>query len=59
MTGVHLRPAVIGSIHIMRGSEGVAKLRLLYAEPPARELGLGRRLAQECIDDARAKATER
>jgi DNA-binding MarR family transcriptional regulator/N-acetylglutamate synthase-like GNAT family acetyltransferase len=46
---------IVGSVFLVKSTKTTGQLRMLYVEPSARGLGIGQRLVQECIEDARAK----
>jgi DNA-binding MarR family transcriptional regulator len=50
---------ILGSVYLMKEDAETARLRLLYVEPQARGLGLGKKLVSECTKFARAAGYKR
>ena len=53
------RGAILGSVYLMKEDAETARLRLLYVEPQARGLGLGKKLVSECTEFARGSGYKR
>ena len=51
--------AILGSVYLMKEDTETARLRLLYVEPQARGLGLGKKLVSECTTFARQAGYKR
>ena len=51
--------AILGSVYLMKEDAETARLRLLYVEPLARGLGLGKKLVLECTEFARQASYKR
>ena len=50
---------ILGSVYLMKEDAETARLRLLYVEPQARGLGLGKKLVSECTHFARQAGYKR
>jgi DNA-binding MarR family transcriptional regulator/N-acetylglutamate synthase-like GNAT family acetyltransferase len=50
---------VLGSVYLMKEDTDTARLRLLYVEPHARGLGLGKKMVSECTAFARQAGYKR